>query len=83
MAEVKAALTQAQVIPPAQQPSIAVLPFANMSRDPDDEYFSDGLAEEIINLLAHIHELKTFDRLTGLPNRDWLQGQLRSVRFGI
>ena len=38
----------------AQQPSIAVLPFANMSRDADDEYFSDGLAEEILNALAHI-----------------------------
>jgi serine/threonine protein kinase len=37
-----------------QQPSVAVLPFANMSRDPDDEYFSDGLAEEILNVLAHI-----------------------------
>jgi diguanylate cyclase (GGDEF)-like protein len=28
---------------------------------------------------AHIHELATFDRLTGLPNRDWLQGQLRQT----
>ena len=37
-----------------RQPSIAVRPFANMSRDADEEYFSDGLAEEIINLLAQI-----------------------------
>jgi len=34
------------------QPSIAVLPFANLSRDAEDEYFSDGLSEEIINTLA-------------------------------
>ena len=34
--------------------SIAVLPFANLSGDKEQEYFSDGLAEEIINLLAHI-----------------------------
>ncbi len=36
------------------KPSIAVLPFANMSADADQDYFSDGLAEEIINLLARI-----------------------------
>ena len=39
---------------PPQQPSIAVLPFANMSADKDQEYFSDGLAEEIISLLAQV-----------------------------
>ena len=43
-------------------PSIAVLPFANMSRDADDEYFSDGLAEELINLLAHVPNLKVTAR---------------------
>ena len=34
--------------------SIAVLPFANLSGDPDNEYFSDGLAEELLNLLAKV-----------------------------
>jgi serine/threonine-protein kinase len=43
-------------------PSIAVLPFANMSRDADDEYFSDGLAEEIINALTQVPELKVIAR---------------------
>ncbi|HEX5226976.1 MAG TPA: protein kinase [Bryobacteraceae bacterium] len=47
---------------PSPVPSIAVLPFANMSRDADDEYFSDGLAEEIINLLAHVSGLKVIAR---------------------
>jgi serine/threonine-protein kinase len=46
----------------AARPSIAVLPFANMSRDTDDEYFSDGLAEEIINALAQVPELKVIAR---------------------
>ncbi len=43
-------------------PSLAVLPFANMSADKDNEYFSDGLAEEIINALAHIPHLKVIAR---------------------
>ena len=51
MAEVTAALNKVSSKSVDAQPSIAVLPFANMSRDADDEYFSDGLAEEIINAL--------------------------------
>jgi TolB-like protein/Flp pilus assembly protein TadD len=42
--------------------SVAVLPFINMSADPDNEYFSDGIAEEILNVLAHIPELKVAAR---------------------
>jgi adenylate cyclase len=42
--------------------SIAVLPFVNMSNDPDQEYFSDGIAEEIINSLAHIKDLRVAGR---------------------
>jgi eukaryotic-like serine/threonine-protein kinase len=48
--------------PPDRTPSIAVLPFANMSRDQEDEYFSDGLAEEIINALTQVPELKVIAR---------------------
>lgn len=42
--------------------SIAVLPFLNVSDDPSNEYFSDGLSEEILNLLAKIQNLKVIAR---------------------
>jgi adenylate cyclase len=42
--------------------SIAVLPFVNMSSDEEQEYFSDGLSEELLNLLAKIPELKVAAR---------------------
>ncbi len=42
--------------------SIAVLPFVNMSADPDNEYFSDGLSEELLNLLAKVDGLKVAAR---------------------
>lgn len=42
--------------------SIAVLPFTNMSADPDTEYFSDGVTEDIINALAQLKELRVAAR---------------------
>ncbi|MBZ5575761.1 MAG: protein kinase [Acidobacteriia bacterium] len=47
---------------PESQPSIAVLPFADMSAAKDHEWFSDGLAEEVINELAQIKDLKVIAR---------------------
>lgn len=44
--------------------SIAVLPFVNTSSDPEQEYFSDGIAEEVLNLLARIPELRVTSRST-------------------
>jgi len=43
---------------PPPEKSIAVLAFENMSGDPDQEYFSDGISEELLNLLAQIPELR-------------------------
>jgi len=42
--------------------SIAVLPFVNMSGDTDNEYFSDGLSEELLNLLARLQSLRVCSR---------------------
>ncbi len=50
--------------------SIAVLPFANLTGDPANQYFSDGLAEEILNLLAKIPELRVSSRTSSFLFRD-------------
>jgi len=42
--------------------SIVVLPFINMSADPDQEFFSDGISEELLNLLSRIRELRVISR---------------------
>ncbi len=44
------------------EPTIAVLPFANMSSDPEQEYFADGIAEEILNALSRISQLQVRGR---------------------
>jgi TolB-like protein len=46
----------------SEDKSIAVLPFANMSDDPANEYFSDGITEELLNLLAKVPELRVIGR---------------------
>lgn len=43
-------------------PSVAVLPFVNMSADEENEYFSDGITEELLNLLVHIDGLRVPSR---------------------
>ena len=47
---------------PADKPSIAVLPFVNMSGDPEQEYFSDGITEEIITALSKVPDLLVIAR---------------------
>jgi TolB-like protein/class 3 adenylate cyclase len=57
-AAVKSASAPGQsTLPLPDKPSIAVLPFANMSGDPEQEYFADGMVEEIITALSRIHWL--------------------------
>ena len=65
--EIESAIQTAQESGPEQSPvkndkSIAVLPFVNMSDDPANEYFSDGISEEILNALAKVKDLKVAGR---------------------
>jgi len=50
--------------------SIAVLPFVNMSADEDQEYFSDGIAEELLNLLAKVSALRVISRTSAFSFKD-------------
>ncbi len=58
--------TQTEIIEPepskTEEISVAVLPFVNMSSDPEQEYFSDGISEEILNVLTRIPNLKVAAR---------------------
>jgi hypothetical protein len=58
------AVSQPRVLPLPDKPSIAVLPFENMSGDPEQEYFADGMVEEIITALP---ETTSFSLSLGTP----------------
>ncbi len=66
--------------------SIAVLPFVNMSSDPEQEYFADGISEEILNSLAKVSELKVAGRTSSFAfkgkNEDLLEiGKVLRVSY--
>jgi adenylate cyclase len=56
--------------PLPDKPSIAVLPFVNMSGDPDQEYFADGLTEDIITVLSKTPDLFVIARLSTFTYKD-------------
>ncbi|MFQ5633466.1 MAG: protein kinase, partial [bacterium] len=60
--ETVSAISTTKKSTPEAKPSIAVLPFANMSADPEQEYFCDGMAEEIINALTRVKNLQVAAR---------------------
>jgi len=53
---------RAAMLEPSDKPSIAVLPFSNMSGDPEQEYFSDGITEDIITELSRFKDLSVVSR---------------------
>jgi adenylate cyclase len=60
----------ATTLPLPSRPSIAILPFTNMSGDPDQQYFSDGITEDIITDLSHFHSLFVIARNSSFQYRD-------------
>jgi TolB-like protein len=75
LARLSASVTAGQAVSPVN-PSIAVLPFATMSGDREQEYFSDGLTEEIINALVRIPGLKVIARTSAFA----FKGQNTDIR---
>jgi len=56
-------------VPATQDQSIAVLPFVDMSQAKDQEYFADGLSEELLNLLAQVPQLRVIARTSSFSFR--------------
>jgi TolB-like protein len=65
-----------QAVEEEKAKSIAVLPFVNMSSDSEQEYFSDGISEEILNSLARVKELKVAGRTSSFA----FKGQNQDLR---
>ena len=61
---------QSDALPVAEKESIAVLPFANMSADPEQEFFADGITEDILTRLAAIGELRVISRTSIMRYKD-------------
>ena len=61
---------------PVERPSIAVLPFLDMSPQRDQEYFCDGMAEELINALTQVSELRVVSRTSAFQ----FKGKVDDVR---
>jgi len=58
----------------AWTPSVAVLPFLNLSRDPDSDYFADGITEDVIAHLSKVRGLKVISRSSVMPFKARTQG---------
>src|SRR5207237_4319464 len=67
---------RAPTVPAPAAPSVAVLPFVNMSPQKDDEYFSDGITEEVINALANVEGVRVVSRTSAFAYK----GKNLSVR---
>ena len=76
--------------PPTQSPgavtttaipekSIAVLPFENLSRDPDNAFFTDGVQDEILTDLARIADLKVISRTSVMQYKSGIQRNMRDI----
>jgi TolB-like protein/Tfp pilus assembly protein PilF len=64
---------------PSPAKSIAVLPFENLSRDPDNAYFADGVQDEILTNLARIADLKVIGRVSVMQYKSGIARDLRKI----
>ena len=63
----------------APEKSIAVLPFENLSQDPDNVYFADGVQDEILTNLARIADLKVISRTSAMQYQSGVARNLRKI----
>ncbi len=73
------AVSSAVSLAKADAKSVAVLPFANLSPDPENAFFADGVHEDIIAHLAKIRDLKVISRTSMLVYRDAKPGSLKKI----
>ena len=59
-----------EIVATSGTPSVAVLPFVNMSDDKENEYFSDGISEELLNILVKIPDLKVISRTSSFSYKN-------------
>jgi len=78
--------SRAAAFSPASAPtrSIAVLPFANLSTDPENDYFADGLTDEVTTTLAKVRALRVISRLSSMTLRGTSKGaRAISAQLGV
>ncbi|MFL6596781.1 MAG: FlgO family outer membrane protein [Chthoniobacterales bacterium] len=68
-----------RVVTAAPEKSIAVLPFENLSRDPDNVYFADGVQDEILTRLASVADLKVISRTSVMQYKSGIARDLRKI----
>jgi TolB-like protein len=74
-----ASLDAPAAVPVPDRKSIAVLPFANLSSDKENEFFADGLHDDVITSLAKIRDLKVISRTSVLAYRDTAARNLKKI----
>ena len=73
------AVSAAPAVAPVSEKSIAVLPFENLSRDPDNAFFTDGVQDEILTNLSKIADLKVISRTSVMQYKTGTPRNLREI----
>ncbi|PYL88338.1 MAG: hypothetical protein DMF14_16960, partial [Verrucomicrobia bacterium] len=67
------------ILKPIAEKSIAVLPFENMSRDPDNAFFTDGVQDQVLTALAKVADLKVISRTSVMQYKSGVARNLREI----